>query len=197
MGWIMDYLDIEKILNAFNLQLEKIGKKLEIIVCGGSALSIIGLVKRVTKDIDVLAFVEKTDSHFKIVRADFPGWLKEVISKIARDFGLPQNWMNPGPTSLVDLGLPEGLEDRLIKRNYGDNLTVYYISRFDQIHFKLYASVDRGGYHVDDLLELKPTSEELEAAARWSMTHDVSEGYRNVLKHLLKRLGYDDVAKRI
>lgn len=197
MGWIMDYLDIEKILNAFNLQLEKIGKKLEIIVCGGSALSIIGLVKRVTKDIDVLAFVEKTDGHFKIVRADFPGWLKEVISKIARDFGLPQNWMNPGPTSLVDLGLPEGLEDRLIKRNYGDNLTVYYVSRFDQIHFKLYASVDRGGYHVDDLLELKPTSEELEAAARWSMTHDVSEGYRNVLKHLLKRLGYDDVAKRI
>ncbi|ACR79351.1 DUF6036 family nucleotidyltransferase [Kosmotoga olearia] len=193
----MDYLDIEKILKALSSQLKRIGKRIEIIVCGGSALSIIGLVKRVTKDIDVLAIVEKTNGHFKIVRADFPVWLKKAIEKVARDFDLPPNWMNPGPTSMVDLGLPEGLENRLIEKNYGNNLTVYYISRFDQIHFKLYASVDRGGYHIDDLLKLNPTDEEIEAAARWSMTHDVSEGYRMVLKDLLKRLGYDVVAERI
>lgn len=48
---------------------------------------------------------------------------------------------------------------------------------------------------MDDLLKLKPTNEEIEIAARWSMTH--SEGYRKVLKSLLKRLGYDDVAERI
>ena len=162
----MDCLDIEKILKALSSQLKRIGKRIEIIVCGGSALSIIGLVKRVTKDIDVLAIVEKTNGHFKIVRANFPVWLEEAIEKVARDFDLPPNWMNPGPTSMVDLGLPEGLENRLIEKNYGNNLTVYYISRFDQIHFKLYASVDRGGYHhIDDLLKLNPTDEEIEAAA--------------------------------
>jgi len=51
--------------------------------------------------------------------------------------------------------------------------------------------------YTDDLLKLNPTDEEIEAAARWSMTHDVSEGYRMVLKDLLKRLGYDVVAERI
>ncbi|WP_235598535.1 hypothetical protein [Kosmotoga arenicorallina] len=156
-----------------------------------------GLIRRVTKDIDILGVVDRSGGIFRIIKADFPDWLEEALAKVARDFNIPHNWMNPGPTSLVDLGLPKGLEDRLTKKNYGNNLTVYYISRFDQIHFKLYASVDRGGYHVDDLLKLKPTSEEIEIAARWSMTHDVSEGYRKVLKSLLKRLGYDDVVERI
>ncbi len=154
-------------------------------------------MNRTTKDVDVLAIVKRNKGNFRIIRADFPSWFKEAIRKIARDFDLPQNWMNSGPTSMVDLGLPAGLANRLIKKNYGDNLTVYYVSRFDQIHFKLYASVDRGGYHVDDLLSLNPTIDEIEAAARWSMTHDVSEGYKMMLKDLLKKLNYDDVAKRI
>ena len=193
----MDYLDVERILKSLNLQLRKLNKKVEIIVCGGTALSAIGLVKRITKDIDVLAIVKRKDGNFKVIRADFPPWFEKTIKKVARDFDLPQDWMNSGPTSMVDLGLPNGLIGRLIEKNYGDNLTVYYVSRFDQIHFKLYASVDRGGYHVDDLLKLKPTDDEIEAAARWSMTHDVSEGYKMILKDLLKRLNYDDVAKKI
>jgi hypothetical protein len=46
-------------------------------------------------------------------------------------------------------------------------------------------------------MKLKPTNEEIEAAARWSMTHDVSEAYRELLKSLLRRLGFNEVAKRI
>ena len=52
-------------------------------------------------------------------------------------------------------------------------LTGHFTGRFDQIHFKLYASVDRGGYHIEDLRALSPSHDELEAAARWAMTHDV------------------------
>jgi hypothetical protein len=26
---------------------------------------------------------------------------------VARDFGLPDEWLNPGPTSLLDLGVPK------------------------------------------------------------------------------------------
>ncbi|MCL4407801.1 MAG: hypothetical protein M1542_07385 [Thermotogae bacterium] len=84
-----------------------------------------------------------------------------------------------------------------MKKNYGEYLTVYYISRIDQIYFKLYASVDRGGYHVEDLKKLKPSAEEIENAARWSMTHDVSDGYREILKDFLERMGYYDVARKI
>jgi hypothetical protein len=42
-----------------------------------------------------------------------------------------------------------------------------------------------------------PTAAELEAAARWAMTHDVSEGVMMVLKELLPQLGHESIAERI
>jgi hypothetical protein len=48
-----------------------------------------------------------------------------------------------------------------------------------------------------DLKALGPAEAELEAAARWAMTHDVSEGFRVVLKDLLTQLGYENVVERI
>ena len=75
-------------------------------------------------------------------------------------------------------------------RHYGKKLIIHFLGRYDQIHFKLYAAVDQGaGKHLDDLLALKPTEIEMEQAARWSMTHDVSEGYRQNLKSLLEYIG--------
>jgi hypothetical protein len=72
------------------------------------------------------------------------------------------------------------------------------LSRYDQIYFKLYAAVDQGaGKHFDDLLTLDPTADELEKAALWSMTHDVSEGYRQIIKKLLIYMGHKDVAERL
>ena len=57
-----------------------------------------------------------------------------------------------GPADLLKYGLPEGFKERLQTKIYGQELTVHYISRVDQIHFKVYASVDSGpGRHVDDL----------------------------------------------
>jgi hypothetical protein len=76
-------------------------------------------------------------------------------------------------------------------------LTIYFIDRIDQIHFTLYAAVDRGGYHINDLEALKPTPEELIAAARWTFTHDVSEEFRALLKQMIEKLGYGFVAENI
>lgn len=47
------------------------------------------------------------------------------------------------------------------------------------------------------LVEPEPLPESLLQAARWSMTHDVSEGYAGILKDLLQRLGYGEAAARI
>jgi hypothetical protein len=64
----------------------------------------------------------------------------------------------------------------------------------DQIHFKLYALVDQGpGKHETDLRALKPTSEELVQAARWTRTHDPSEGFEHALRSALGYLGVEDV----
>jgi hypothetical protein len=78
-------------------------------------------------------------------------------------------------------------------RDYGDGLEVLFASRVDQIHLKLYATVDQGaGKHLDDLEALQPTDQELIDAARWSQTHDPSEGYRSVLTSVLAHFGVDD-----
>jgi hypothetical protein len=62
---------------------------------------------------------------------------------VARDFSLPAEWLNSGPTGLLEFGLPDGFADRLQRRDYGEGLVVYLASRYDQIHFKLYAAVDQ------------------------------------------------------
>jgi len=67
-----------------------------------------------------------------------------------------------------------------------------FASRLDQIHLKLYATVDQGaGKHLSDLEALEPNRQELLDAAAWSETHDASEGYRAVLSQVLAHLGVD------
>ena len=172
----------------------------EILVCGGSALNVLGLVQRATEDVDVLAYVKRNKTgEVSLVKAEpLIDELAAAAKKVARDFNLPEKWLNPGPASAVDLGLPNGLMERVITRKYGRKLIVHYLGRYDQIHFKLYAAVGQGaGKHLDDLLALKPTSDELENAARWTMTHDVSDGFKQNLKSLLNYLEFEDVAERL
>jgi len=196
-----DQKDIETILSALGEQLESLpGGSVELLVCGGSALIFLGLAQRTTKDVDILAYVNRNNAGETSFIKAMP--LKEEFivasKKVARDFNLPENWINTGPTSAVDLGLPGGLMERVTTKEFGRKLTIHFLGRYDQIHFKLYAAVDQGaGVHYEDLLTLKPTADELEQAARWSMTHDVSEGYRQILIDLLNHMGYSDVAKRL
>ena len=196
-----DHNDIETILGALGEQLESsAGEPIELLVCGGSALIFLGLVERTTKDVDILAHVKRTrGGDTSIIKATLtaPEFVT-ASAKVARDFNLPENWINAGPTSAVDLGLPDGIMERVSRRAFGRKLTVHFLGRYDQIHFKLYAAVDQGaGKHFDDLLALNPTADELEQAARWSMTHDGSEGYRQVLKDLLNHMGHRNVAARL
>ena len=132
------------------------GNALGLVVCGGTALAALSLVMRTTKDVDVLAMVFDTENGLVIQKiTEFPEWLIEAANKVGRDFDLPENWLNLGPASQVESGLPEGFVERLVRRRYGKYLTLFFISRVDQIHFKLYAAVDRGDYHVQDLKTLK------------------------------------------
>jgi hypothetical protein len=131
------------------------------------------------------------------LRLDWPDPLPEPLltarARVARDFSLPEDWLNPGPASLLDFELPEGFLDRVEARSYGACLTVYFASRLDQIHFKLYAAVDQGpGKHSQDLEALAPTPDELRQAARWAGTHDPSPGFDGVLRQVLAHYGADD-----
>ena len=174
------------------------GEPLGLVVCGGTALFALGLVMRTTRDVDVLGAVVETQNGLTIQRITrFPEWLVEAANKVGRDFDLPENWLNLGPASQVESGLPEGFEGRLVKRVYGQYLAVYFISRIDQIHFKLYAAVDQDDYHVQDLFALNPTEAEMKMAAKWVVTQDVSEVFKALLKDFLEIHNHGAIAKRI
>jgi hypothetical protein len=181
----------DRLLSALSEQLAAANERYELVVIGGSGLLALGLIERSTRDVDLLAL--RAGDELDSARP-LPASLEAAGDRVARDFSLPANWLNPGPTDLLEFGLPEGFIDRLERRDYGDSLTVYFASRYDQIHFKLYALVDQGpGKHESDLRALSPTEEELLAAARWSRSHDSSEGYAQILRGVLTHLGVDDV----
>ena len=106
----------------------------------------------------------------------------------------PQEPVVCGGSSLI----AAGFVGRLQQRTFGSHLTMWFAGRLDQIYFKLYAAADQGpGRHVDDLIALNPSGEELAAAARWAFTHEVSPGFRSLMRELLTQLGHDDVARQI
>jgi hypothetical protein len=57
--------------------------------------------------------------------------------------------------------------------------------------------VDVRGRHLDDLKALSPNPDEIEAAARWCLSQDVSEPFRDLLKSVLEELGYGDIGRRL
>lgn len=181
-----------RLLDALGEQLEQAGAAYELVVVGGSALLALGLVSRPTKDVDVVAL--RGDAGLLPV-SPWPAPLATARDRIARDFRLPSDWLNDGPASLLEFGLPEGFMERARREEHGPALAVWYASRFDQIHLKLYAAVDQGpGRHEADLRALEPSPDELVTAARWSRRHDPSPGYRQVLEQALAAFGVRDAS---
>lgn len=190
----MDVLDQAKthaLLSALGEQLAAVDARVDLVVIGGSALLAVGLISRTTRDVDVVALLSGQEL---VDPRPLPPELLAARDRVARDFALPETWLNSGPAALLDFGLPEGFAERLERHDYGGALTVHFASRYDQIHFKLYAMADQtAGKHEQDLRALEPTREELLAAARWTRTHDPSEGFREQLMAALSYLGVNDV----
>lgn len=186
---------LEELLEALGQLLEARGHTYTLITVGGGSLLLQRLSVRPTRDLDVIA----VGNGEALRKAEV---LPTPLLAAARDVGVAagvgENWLNAGPAGLMDLGLPAGFDDRAEVRRFG-SLTLRIASRFDQICFKLYAAVDQApaSKHLDDLRLLEPTAEELVAAARWSMTHDPSEGYRGQLLALLRILGVLDAGSQL
>lgn len=173
--------------------LETLGELLEdqrdphdLAVIGGGALLLIGAISRPTKDLDAVAVHHDgslTTAHPLAPR------LAKAVADVGLALGLGPKWLNGGPTDLLRLGLPEGFLDRAHTKVYGA-LTLRLASRYDQIHFKLYAAVDQGptSKHAADLMKLDPSHAELNAAATWCKTHDGSAGFAEILDQALETL---------
>ena len=191
----MPNLDAEQLANALSELgdlLASRGKHYEVVLIGGGNLMLRGLIGRTTtKDLDLLG--QRTADGVVPLRP-LPEDLTRAIRDVADTLGLEPDWINLGPDSLLDLGLPTGFEARLERTQYGDGLGVWMAGRFDMICFKVYAAVDQGkrSHHFQDLGDLRPTPDELLTAARWTMTHDPSPAFRGLLVSILEESGVED-----
>jgi hypothetical protein len=156
----------------------------EVVAIGGGGLLLLGLIDRTTKDLDLVALVKGNEL---ISASPLPPPLIQAAEQVGTALDLGKEWLNIGPASLLEMGLPAGFMKRAHMRKY-KGLTLYLADRFDQICFKLYASVDQGprSKHFADLVALNPTKEELQQAKTWCMTHDASEVFQQDINQAIK-----------
>jgi hypothetical protein len=184
-------LALEEALETLGAVLQSRGASSRVLVAGGTSLLILGFIDRPTADVDILGLAVED----RYVKAEtIPELLAEAARDVGAALGLGGKWLNNGPASLFDFGLPAGFEQRVSVRTYG-SLEVHLPGRTDLIAFKLYAAVDQWGNrtnkHLADLTALEPTARELLEAARWTQTHDPSQGFRGELVKVLGALGVE------
>jgi hypothetical protein len=156
-----------------------------------------GYVERVTRDVDIIAIGRdsKEGKPRSIEPPDpLPEPLTRAISRVARDFNLPDDWMNTTAGLQWETGLPPGFADRIHWRQYG-GLWLGLADRHDLILMKLYAAADSEGpssVHYQDLLALRPTHDELDAAAIWVRAQDTSQEFSRILSQVVERAKKND-----
>lgn len=152
------------------------------IVIGGTALALIGIVVRPTRDCDVLdpPIPAELASHARAFAAQ----------RRATGDPLADDWFNAGPASLASV-LPPGWRDRFVDAFTGRALRLRTLGRSDLLASKLFALCDRGT-DLGDCLALAPTPAELSTAQPWLEYQDANPNWpahtRNVIADLGRRL---------
>ncbi len=156
----------------------------EAIVVGGTALALLGLIARETRDCDV-------------IEPNLPKVILEASQAFAKHLGdrgviLRDDWLNNGPSSLADV-LPDGWRNRLQVLYRGQTITLWSLGRSELIMSKVFALCDRGT-DLTDCIALQPTAEELGTAASWLVQQDLHPEWprhvRTTLDDLARRLGH-------
>lgn len=171
-------------LEEFDRHLVTLGLRLEAIVIGGSALALLGVVTRQTRDVDVLA-----------------PKLSTAVAEAAREFAREQrrrglelidDWLNNGPIQLGDV-LPAGWQSRVQPAFAGKALVLTALGRADLLKTKLFALCDRGT-DLADCIAMAPTAQEIADALPWVSLQDANVDWpahvAATLANLQQRLGH-------
>lgn len=185
-GWL------DEALGSLGAVLEARGLRYELVVVGGASLLLRRITSRPTKDVDVLG--TRSAAGDVVALHGMPSPLAIAIADVGLTLGLAPEWLNLGPASLLELGLPAGFADRLDRLLYG-GLTIWVASPFDLACLKLYAAADAWparDRHLADLLALARSTDDLRAAAMWARTHDPSPAFAENLAAVLHHLGVEE-----
>ena len=190
---LADRTEIEVALRRVGELLAAAGERYAIVIVGGAALNLSGILSRATTDVDVIAAAQ-LDSAGRArglgrPPVPFPAPLERAIAVVAQDSGLAPDWLNAGPAEQWKVGLPAGWRRQLEWRDFAA-LRVGIFARRHLIHLKLFAAVDGGGrgVHYRDLLVLVPSSRELHHAAAWVARQDASATFARELERLVALL---------
>lgn len=168
---------------AFDSFLAQRGLRLEAVVIGGTALGLLGITSRQTRDCDVL--VPELPEGILVAARDF------AVSQREKGVPLADDWLNNGPSSLA-WTLPVEWSERLQLVFEGEAMTLHCLGRIDLLRSKLFALCDRG-LDLRDCLALAPTPPELAGIEGWVVAQDANPDWpahvREVFEDLLKRLG--------
>jgi len=166
-------------IEAFDRHLAGLGLRFEATVIGGSALMLMGVTSRLTRDVDVLVPV-----------------LPEVIALAAHDFAKRQrlvgndvtdDWLNNGPMQLADV-LPHGWQLRVERLFAGESLILHTLCRQDLLCSKLFALADRDR-DLEDCLALRQSAEEISSCLPWLEQQDGNELWPDHVRETLTNLG--------
>ena len=177
-------MDPRTTIAAFDEFLAHSGAGFSGIIIGGTALALMGIVIRPTRDCDVLdpPIPAELMAHAKAFAAQ----------QRALGDPLADDWFNAEPASLTGV-LPIGWRDRLIDAFSGRALRLRTLGRSDLLATKLFALCDRGTDR-NDCLAFAPTSEELATAQLWLEQQDLHPDWpahtRIVIADLAQRLGH-------
>jgi hypothetical protein len=88
------------------------------------------------------------------------------------------------------------------KKSYGQCLTVYFITKSDQVHLKLLAAMDQTNKasqfrHYQDLVNLSPTEVELQSATTWLLKRECGSNFKKTLKLILDQIGHGEIVAQI
>lgn len=171
-------------IEAFDRHLLGLSLRFEGVVIGGSALSLMGVIERPTRDFDILV-------------PEVPPAIAEaarVFANAQRDAGvdLLDDWLNNGPMQLGEV-LPAGWLERVVPVYEGEALALSTLGRADLLKSKLFALCDRGT-DLPDCVALAPTREELAECVPWLERQDGNELWpahvRETTADLVRRLSH-------
>lgn len=169
-------IPIEEALSAVGELLAAERTHVSIVVVGGATLNLLGIVRRSTRDVDVIARAFRDEEGtLHLTRAEpFPPALRTAIATVARDLGLPGDWMNAEVGMQWSQGLPPWILADIEWRPHA-GLSVGLVGRRTLIALKLFAAVDgTSRVHLQDLLALRPSDAELGESAAWVEGQDAA-----------------------
>ncbi len=171
-------------IEAFDAWLEERSLRFEAVVIGDSALGLLGITDRQTRDVDVL-HPELPDEVALAARA-FAAHMRD------KGVALADDWLNNGPMQVAGV-LPEGWQLRLQVAFDGQLLKLLTLGRADLLKTKLFALCDCGT-DLGDCLALAPAADELEHAEPWVKDQDANplwpDHVQATLDDLRRRLGH-------